>query len=253
MVTVLALGLIGALAPMPSLASTRSELDDALAHQRSLAAQLSAARRDQEAVQTEVDLLMARIHLRRLPVAVADERLLRMLMRQDPEMVDRLAAAKRAVRDLVRRRRAVDRRVATLKERRAEELSRLFQVCPVDQPRSYRDDFGMISIRGGVHVHQGIDIHAPYGTPIRAPFSGLAEVATNAVGGLAVKVFGPNGFVYNAHLSRLGTLGQVQDGDVIGYVGSSGNAVAAAPHDHFEWHPGNGRAANPFSDLNAAC
>ncbi|HEX8099445.1 MAG TPA: M23 family peptidase, partial [Actinomycetota bacterium] len=72
-------------------------------------------------------------------------------------------------------------------------------------------------------------------------------------GGLGVYVQGAKGFVYNAHLSRLGKMGQVKTGDIIGYVGQSGNARYTAPHDHFEWHPGGGSAIDPFPFLNQVC
>lgn len=132
-------------------------------------------------------------------------------------------------------------------------LSRLFQYCPVDQPHWYHDDFGVVSMREGRHIHQGIDVHAPMGTPIRAPFPGVAVVATNSAGGLAVKVYGAPGFVYNAHLSAFGRLGSVAAGAVIGYVGNTGDARFTQPHDHFEWHPANGPAIDSFFYLNQAC
>jgi murein DD-endopeptidase MepM/ murein hydrolase activator NlpD len=125
--------------------------------------------------------------------------------------------------------------------------------CPVDQPHSYTDDFGAPRWAGGYHPHEGNDIFAPEGTPIRAPFDGLAVQTTNTLGGRAVTVYGDAGYVYNAHLSEYGTLGEVTTGTVIGYVGNSGDAVESAPHDHFEWHPGNGAAVNPFAYLNAVC
>ena len=142
-------------------------------------------------------------------------------------------------------------------------MTHLFRVCPVDEPRSYVDDFGVLMKRdeNGVvtkdkkkwHHHQGIDIFSAAGTPVRAPFSGWAEVATNPVGGMAVKVFGARGFVYNAHLMAYGRLGHVEEGDIIGYVGNTGDAWNTTDHDHFEWHPENGPAVDAYLYLNEAC
>jgi murein DD-endopeptidase MepM/ murein hydrolase activator NlpD len=131
-----------------------------------------------------------------------------------------------------------------------ERPSRLLELCPVDPPRHYIDDFG--APRAG-HRHQGNDIMAPRGSPIRAPFDGTAKVSSSWAGGLGVYVHGKRGFVFNAHLSRLGKLGKVKAGDVIGYVGNSGNASGGSTHDHFEWHPGGGNAVDPFRLLNAVC
>jgi murein DD-endopeptidase MepM/ murein hydrolase activator NlpD len=132
----------------------------------------------------------------------------------------------------------------------AGTLDGVFLLCPVDAPRSYSDDFGYA--RAG-HVHQGNDVLAPLGTPIRAPFPGVAAVASNSVGGMAVKVFGRLGWVYNAHLSALGTLGGVEAGTIVGYVGNSGNAAGGPTHDHFEWHPGGGGAVDPYPYLQQVC
>jgi murein DD-endopeptidase MepM/ murein hydrolase activator NlpD len=126
-------------------------------------------------------------------------------------------------------------------------------VCPVDPPRSYSDDFGAPRYTGGYHPHAGIDIFAPAGTPVRAPFDGIAVDASNAIGGYAVRVHGGEGYVYNAHLSAFGTLGQVEAGTVIGFVGNTGNAATTPAHDHFEWHPDGGLAVNPFPYLNEVC
>ena len=72
-------------------------------------------------------------------------------------------------------------------------------------------------------------------------------------GGLAVRVLGPKGFVYNAHLSAFGTIGRVTAGAIIGYVGNSGDARYTQPHDHFEWHPGGGEAVDPYPSLVSSC
>ncbi len=129
----------------------------------------------------------------------------------------------------------------------------VFQTCPVRGWHVVTNNFGVIVRKPDVpvHVHQGNDITALYGTPIVAPFAGTAVTAANVLGGMAVKVYGANGYVYNAHLSRYGMLGTVKAGDVIGYVGASGDA--GGPHDHFEWHPWNGVAVDPYPYLAAVC
>ena len=64
------------------------------------------------------------------------------------------------------------------------------------------------------HIHQGNDIMAPTGAPIVAPFDGEAVAASSELGGIAVKVYGAGGYVYNAHLSAYGKLGAVHGRDV---------------------------------------
>lgn len=144
--------------------------------------------------------------------------------------------------------------------RRARELatggapivgSGIFKYCPVDAPNSFSNDYG--APRSGGRTHQGNDIFAPYGTPIRATFDGVVSNASNSLGGLSVYVHGAGGFTYNAHLSRFGQMGSVSAGTVVGYVGNSGNARYTPPHNHFEWHPGGGGAVNPYYYLLDAC
>jgi len=115
----------------------------------------------------------------------------------------------------------------------------VFKVCPVDQPRAYGDGFGAPRYAGGYHLHMGVDILAPTGTPIRATFDGYTSEVPNTLGGLAVMVRGSTGYTYNAHLSAYSSnsTGPVQAGDIIGYVGATGDAAGGPPHDHFEYHP----------------
>lgn len=128
-----------------------------------------------------------------------------------------------------------------------------FALCPVDPPRRYIDDFGDARYAGGYHTHQGVDIMAPSGTPIRAPFDGRAESSTSWAGGLQVYVYGRAGFAFNAHLTRVGHMGKVEAGMIVGYVGDSGDAQGGVTHDHFEWHPKGGPAVDAFKLLNVVC
>ena len=172
-------------------------------------------------------------------------------------LIDRLAADRKSLNEKM----AVARKLFdALQARRNEILAAIskihpFALCPVQGPVAVADDFGIWvhhpKNEGGDHIHQGNDMMAAAGTPIVAPFDGLAVDATNHIGGNAVKVLGKFGYVYNAHLSAFGTLGQVKAGTVIGYVGATGNT--GANHDHFEWHPNNGPAVDPHEFLMAVC
>lgn len=92
-------------------------------------------------------------------------------------------------------------------------------------------------------VHDAIDILAPAGTPVLAVADGTVEkLFTSERGGLTLYQFEPSGrySYYYAHLARyadgLAEKQAITRGQVIGYVGSTGNANADAPHLHFEIH-----------------
>ncbi|HEX6845169.1 MAG TPA: M23 family metallopeptidase [Actinomycetota bacterium] len=129
----------------------------------------------------------------------------------------------------------------------------VFEVCPVPAYTHIYDDFGtMVRLpKVPVHRHMGSDITAPTWSPIRAPFDGYASGSRGHLGGIEVRVRGARGYVYNAHLVAYGSLGWVETGDVIGYVGATGDSTA--PHDHLEWHPWDGPAVDPYPLLAAAC
>jgi murein DD-endopeptidase MepM/ murein hydrolase activator NlpD len=125
-------------------------------------------------------------------------------------------------------------------------------ICPVNGS-GYGDSWG--APRSGGRRHQGVDMLAPFGTPLIAVVSGYVNQTTNPLGGVALQLFGDNGTrYYYAHLSAYeGVSGWVPQGQVIGYVGDTGNA-AGTPHLHFEIHPGGGIPVNPYlSVLSAGC
>lgn len=113
------------------------------------------------------------------------------------------------------------------------------------------------------HTHEAIDILAPRGTPVVAVDDGLlVKLFTSVPGGLTIYQFDPDGKLsyYYAHLDRYapglteGTA--LRRGDLLGYVGSTGNASADAPHLHFavfrlgpekQWWKGT--PVNPFEAL----
>ncbi len=151
---------------------------------------------------------------------------------------------------------SLDKRVSALRNRRAELAdwieSQPLQRCPVDGEVSFGESFGIVHHHEDyTHIHQGVDMTAATGTPIVAPFDGTAVADPSGEGGEGVLVYGVNGYVYNAHLSAYGKLGEVQSGDIIGYVGETGNA--SGPHNHFEWHPGDGDAVDPYDLLVEVC
>jgi septal ring factor EnvC (AmiA/AmiB activator) len=126
-------------------------------------------------------------------------------------------------------------------------------VCPVQGAVTFIDSWGYP--RSGGRSHKGVDMMANHGVTVVAPTSGMVEFGYNSLGGDNFKLSGDNGdYYYGAHLQAfVGTDRWVEAGEVIGEVGSSGNANAAAPHLHFEIHPNHGSATNPYPATAAAC
>jgi len=123
-------------------------------------------------------------------------------------------------------------------------------VCPVAGPHAFADTWG--APRSGGRSHEGVDMMAPNGTPLVAVESGYAEFKTTRLGGNSVWVNGNSGTRYfYAHLSAWeGSSRNVSQGEVIGYVGATGNTTAN--HLHFEVRPG-GQAVNPYPYVRAVC
>lgn len=119
-------------------------------------------------------------------------------------------------------------------------------------PRSLRDTWGAARSEG--RRHQGIDIFAPRGRPVIASTEGLIwRTGENRLGGTVVWVLGPaRQLHYYAHLDRLGPLAagaRVRVGEVIGFVGSTGNARGTPPHLHYGIYTASG-PINPYPLLD---
>jgi murein DD-endopeptidase MepM/ murein hydrolase activator NlpD len=123
-----------------------------------------------------------------------------------------------------------------------------------------RDNFNE---KRGSAPHEALDIMAPRGTPVLAVEDGtIAKLFDSKAGGLTIYQFDPLQKLayYYAHLDRyasgLKQGDKVKRGQVIAYVGSTGNARADAPHLHFavfalgptkEWW--KGVSINPYGSL----
>ena len=130
------------------------------------------------------------------------------------------------------------------------------RVCPVDGAVTFRDSWG--EPRGGGRTHKGTDMMAARWTPMVAIEAGyIYQVSWHSSGGLGIYVKGVSGAMwYYAHSQaaaegiRAGT--SVVPGQLIGYVGSSGNA--STPHLHFGYQPNaNWIYANPYPIVNGLC
>lgn len=141
----------------------------------------------------------------------------------------------------------------------------------VSREEAYRIGLGRFPIAGRAHYthdwlyprygpgfrfHLGTDVFAAYGTPVRSPVDGVAHASTSELGGLSVKVYMPDGtYFYMAHLSGLvdgfAEGMPVATGDIVGYVGDSGNARGGSPHVHFSIYPYGGPPVDPKPILDS--
>jgi len=145
-------------------------------------------------------------------------------------------------------------------------------IFPVAGPTTYTDDFGQARPGG---THQGNDLLAAKKTPVVAVEAGKIEFWTTSAGaGCMLYLYGASGTMYEyIHLNNDVTMkndnrgkcvpgmsyapglkdgAKVSAGQMIGYVGDSGDANGIHPHLHFEVHPAGGAAVSPYSYLQAA-
>ena len=144
-------------------------------------------------------------------------------------------------------------------------------VFPVLGPTTYTDDFGEARAGG---PHQGIDMMAPKRALALAAEPGKVKFWTHsATAGCMLYLYGASGTTYyyihlnndltgrndnhgkcvagTAYAKGLKDGAKVTAGQVVGYVGDSGDANGIHPHLHFELHPNGGRAVDPYTWLQS--
>src|SRR5215212_7642561 len=160
--------------------------------------------------------------------------------------------------------------VAGANASQAKSVPRL--VFPVIGAVTYSDDFGAPRARG---AHQGNDILADRKAPAIAVESGKVKFwTTSANAGCMLYLYGDSGTTYlyihlnndlttkndnrgscvagTSYAAGLKDGARVSAGQLIGYVGDSGDANGIHPHLHFEVHPNDGGAVDPYTYLRKA-
>lgn len=121
--------------------------------------------------------------------------------------------------------------------------------------RQIADTWGAARSQG--RIHQGVDIFAKRGTAVRSSTEGrILSIGVNHLGGNVVWVLGPAmSRHYYAHLDSYGNFKQgdwIKAGDIIGYVGNTGNARTTPPHLHYGIYLNTIGSVNPYPYLNPA-
>jgi murein DD-endopeptidase MepM/ murein hydrolase activator NlpD len=151
---------------------------------------------------------------------------------------------------------------ALLRERRTLKLAPSANVPPPQQPLcpvkgaskfDFSNSFG--APRHGGRKHMGNDVFAKRGTPVVASVDGTIRSVTGSITGIGYYLDGDDGVTYyGAHMDVLKAAdGRVKQGDIIGAVGTTGNAQGTPAHLHFEVHPGGGAAIDPYRLLQTWC
>ena len=129
-------------------------------------------------------------------------------------------------------------------------------LCPVKGADKWAFSNSYGSPREGRRSHAGNDIFAKRGTPVVAGVDGTIRAVEGGRAGIGYYLDGVDGVTYyGAHMNsrQVDDGATVKRGDVIGTVGSTGNAGGTPPHLHFEIKPGNGASIDPYPLLRVWC
>lgn len=129
-------------------------------------------------------------------------------------------------------------------------------ICPVGGSSWFSDTWG--APRSGGRTHKGVDMMGPRYTPLVAVGDGYIRTSYGSLGGYIVWLYADHGVNYfYAHLdsypSGLVDGQRVSRGQVIGYMGDTGNPAPGAYHLHFGIYPGGITAVNPYPSVARVC
>ena len=144
---------------------------------------------------------------------------------------------------------------------------------PVSGGASYIDSFG--APRSGGRIHEGQDLMGTKGTPLVAAVNGVITRVrhdTTGMSGNSLTIEGDDGWTYvyihinndspgtddglnpfhHAFAPGVAVNRRVVAGELVAYLGDSGNAESTSPHLHFEIHTADGTVINAYPSLRAA-
>jgi murein DD-endopeptidase MepM/ murein hydrolase activator NlpD len=129
-------------------------------------------------------------------------------------------------------------------------------ICPVAGATAFTDSWG--APRSGGRTHKGVDMMGARGTPLVAVGDGSITMSYGTLGGNIVWLHADHGVSYfYAHLDSyppgLVSGQRVARGQVIGYMGDTGNPAPGAYHLHFGIYPGGASAVNPYPTVARHC
>jgi murein DD-endopeptidase MepM/ murein hydrolase activator NlpD len=231
------------------LARTKEEEDDAVARLVALNADLAHEQRQLEVQRVEQERLVEQVEEEQVVVQAQ--------LQEAQQAVELLEEQLRREEEAARARELA---AAAAREASNRDNGRDYSgayvttgiVCPVQGAVSFIDSWGAPRHQG---AHQGVDLMAATGTPNVAVVSGDVTYKGGGTSGLGAYLHGDDGnLYYYFHLSAYeGGARHVSQGEVIGFVGNTGDARYTAPHTHFEIHPGGGAAVNPYPSVAAVC
>ena len=126
------------------------------------------------------------------------------------------------------------------------------KACPILLKASVLTTLGARRAARGADI-EGVDIFAKKNTPIRSTTPGIVtKIGRNRLGGKVIGIQGPGAWHYYAHLNKFASVRlyeRVKEGQVIGYVGKTGNAKTTPAHLHYGVYLQSG-AINPYPLIN---